>query len=446
MNFLILFLFNFWVHIAFADPFYPDPRIVIVGQTGSGKSSLADALLGCDPMSEDGDCLFATCGGFESCTNNTNIGVGQWLANQSQVTIVDTPGFDDSEGRDSELIEEMMEVLNMELKYTNVIVFAVDGTTPRFNAGIINMLKQMSAIFSEDWWNFIMIGIMKWPFSQAAINERNRTCTEHPPPSQWCKNEDWIKTEIENQLLENFNINRKLTYAFMDSYSQSGGNNLGDEIQQHHWQEETGKLWREATTKNETFAFRNIDQILEQNKKLVEENIRLSGENEDLKESLNECQNTLSNSENMVNNFNKDLELYSIAIKTANTQYASSDAKLWVWVENTDKTNTECHFHLNDGQSGTKRNGVNIYFRNSHCDITFGDSTDNFAIAFKRIGNDGLKINKAYLFFNHGARFDCTIDGGMTEETCSVDHDGDEHTQSEYRCKMTCKLKNSLAS
>ena len=43
----------------------------------------------------------------------------------------------------------------------------------------------------------------------------------------------------------------------MDSFSQTWPG-IDDETQQDHWQEETGKLWIEATSKNSTFDFKTI--------------------------------------------------------------------------------------------------------------------------------------------------------------------------------------------
>ena len=50
----------------------------------------------------------------------------------------------------------------------------------------------------------------------------------------------------------------------MDSYSQSIPD-IDDPVQQEHWIEETSKLWKEATSKNETFDFLTIDDIIEDN-------------------------------------------------------------------------------------------------------------------------------------------------------------------------------------
>jgi len=73
----------------------PLPHIIIIGATGVGKSSLANVFIGEDPTCKN--CTFPVCGGADSCTKNTNYAVGLWLGSGIEFTVVDTPGFGDSD-------------------------------------------------------------------------------------------------------------------------------------------------------------------------------------------------------------------------------------------------------------------------------------------------------------------------------------------------------------
>merc|ERR1712179_261585 len=120
-NFFLIFLFP---HLFLAEQplniSLPSPRLVIVGPTGAGKSSLANALLGCDPRSSD--CLFEVCHDMDSCTKETTYGIGQWLGQGENFTVVDTPGFGDSDGEDEMLIDEMTNVLKNTVKHSDTIL------------------------------------------------------------------------------------------------------------------------------------------------------------------------------------------------------------------------------------------------------------------------------------------------------------------------------------
>ena len=63
----------------------PQPRLLILGQTGVGKSTLANVLIGEDVNCQD--CTFPICDGLESCTKETKYATGQWLGKSTTYTI-----------------------------------------------------------------------------------------------------------------------------------------------------------------------------------------------------------------------------------------------------------------------------------------------------------------------------------------------------------------------
>jgi len=169
----------------------------------------------------------------------------------------------------------------------------------------------MSSIFGEQWWDYMMIGVSKWKYDQLSIDSRQSDCDYYGDPSEHCHNEDWFKREFNKELQNRFGLSKIFTFAFMDSFSQSGPNK-NDFIQQQHWVEETEKLWLEANGRNSTFDFLTIDDVLEQNAELKEENQRLNNIIDESIAALFEAVNVLSIHDNQTDlrmeNFELDLQ------------------------------------------------------------------------------------------------------------------------------------------
>lgn len=140
--------------------------------SGAGKSTLGNVLLGEEPFCSN--CSFPWCAGTDSCTKETTFAAGHWLGAGPMVTIVDTPGFGDTDGEDEENIDEMMKVLNEVIESAQGIMLVIKGDTTRFGEGLVNMVTQLTMLFGEEVWQHAIIGVSFWHYDQKSIEERNK--------------------------------------------------------------------------------------------------------------------------------------------------------------------------------------------------------------------------------------------------------------------------------
>ena len=118
----------------------PNPHLIIIGATGVGKSTMANVLIGQSPNCDN--CTFPVCPGGDSCTKETKYAVGNWTGIAVQeFTIMDTPGFGDSDGEDNLLINEMVGTLKEVIKTTNGFLLVFKGDDERFDEKSTQMIR-----------------------------------------------------------------------------------------------------------------------------------------------------------------------------------------------------------------------------------------------------------------------------------------------------------------
>jgi len=168
----------------------------------------------------------------------------------------------------------MVEVLNEDIKNASVILLTLDSTNARFNNGVTKMIKQLEALFGTKMWRNTMIEMSKFPYDNKSINDRQYDCEQDP---DWCHDEEYWKTEMNQQIEDKFHVGFDLPVVFIDSWAQKGPSNQNDPIQQEHFNEETDKLWKFALNST-PFQFKGIDEILEENDDLRNEVLWLNEE------------------------------------------------------------------------------------------------------------------------------------------------------------------------
>ena len=89
-------------------------------------------------------------------------------------TVIDTPGFGDSDGQEPELIDSMVKYLKNKVKETNIFLLLFNGQNQRVHSGLHCMLRDLELMFGDNFWSHVMIGFTFWRFDRRSIEDRMR--------------------------------------------------------------------------------------------------------------------------------------------------------------------------------------------------------------------------------------------------------------------------------
>ena len=174
--------------------------------------------------------------GMDSHTDETASIAGKWMGDyagsSSCITIIDTPGVGDAQGRDCTHGEVIAETVK-NLSPVDAFVFMFKGTTSRFSQPLQDQLKFYQELFGQGFWRKTIIEISYWRSRDEDKEERleDREIDEGK-----------LTHNLNMQLKKKFGLTQDIPVVFVDPmYRASRGRKNPEE--KETFKNETEKLW-----------------------------------------------------------------------------------------------------------------------------------------------------------------------------------------------------------
>lgn len=263
---------------------YPDPRLVVLGSTGVGKSSLANVLVG-RPHNYNGGKYRSGCfkvqSVAEAVTKATCADKNHWLGNNSapRFTVIDTPGFGEAIREESIHVQNMVNRFKNDFRYIHVFIILFKQTDNRMTAALWNMLNMFQNMFGPDFWRNAILEATHWSYSSTLTRIREEGgLTE----------EVW-KDQFNRRLRKDFGFDFDLPAVFIDTF-----HNRKNELEVLKFDENVQKLWDFAQSRLDSpfwckdiqIALSDISVLTNKVNDLKAENERKNREIQDLNHSV----------------------------------------------------------------------------------------------------------------------------------------------------------------
>ncbi len=147
-------------------------KILLLGRTGAGKSSLGNVLAG-HPFDSD---TFPVSASYKGCTHNVRF-ADEFLNGDMEkpISLIDTIGFEDPDhslddtDEKNGIISELVIRLRDYCDHINLFLLVISGDNPRMDKNLIEMIEIFEGMFGEEFWSQVVV-----VFTKLSMDERSQ--------------------------------------------------------------------------------------------------------------------------------------------------------------------------------------------------------------------------------------------------------------------------------
>ena len=145
--------------------------IVVIGAPGSGKSSLCNVISG---RIHNDNKVFPVSSSMESCTGVTKQSSELWQGKDFNITVIDTPGLNDSHGDNAKNILQIAQILS-DLKYVDLFLIVVQKGTV-ISAALVELIRVFKLCFGTKFLEEnTVIEVSKWAHNKEEKQRNEET-------------------------------------------------------------------------------------------------------------------------------------------------------------------------------------------------------------------------------------------------------------------------------
>ena len=227
------------------------PKILLLGKTGSGKSSLANVLSG----NKYNDELFQSSAGADSCTQRNEIADVFLMGDtEKPLTLIDTVGFDDKDkDLDDDIISDLLATLQERVDFINSFVITINGQNSRLDKSLEYMLKIFEEMFGLQFWRNTFLVFTHMEMDEKSIKKRKE---------RRGKSDEDLGEEFRKAIEKQFPYASNLQVIFLDACHDKS-----DSYEAEMFSKNLEKMWRTTSSKT-SITTSSIKIFVSENKKL----------------------------------------------------------------------------------------------------------------------------------------------------------------------------------